>query len=51
MVSARSLLEVSPDSINTADTLSQTPLHVAAANGNAQVCSLLLENKAEVDYR
>ncbi|XP_020899126.1 transient receptor potential cation channel subfamily A member 1 isoform X2 [Exaiptasia diaphana] len=51
VVSTRSLLEVSPESLNCADTLSQTPLHVAAANGQAEVCRLLLENKAEVDYR
>ncbi|KXJ15102.1 Transient receptor potential cation channel subfamily A member 1 [Exaiptasia diaphana] len=50
VVSTRSLLEVSPESLNCADTLSQTPLHVAAANGQAEVCRLLLENKAEVDY-
>eukprot|EP00397_Hematodinium_sp_SG-2012_P000013 GEMP01000013.1.p1 GENE.GEMP01000013.1~~GEMP01000013.1.p1 ORF type:complete len:4104 (+),score=709.09 GEMP01000013.1:293-12604(+) len=34
--------------INKPDAASWTPLHVAADNGNALICSLLIQNKADV---
>jgi ankyrin repeat protein len=51
VVSNRSVLEAAPETINQPDTRSQTPLHLAAANGRSDACRLLLERKADIDYR
>jgi ankyrin len=44
----RELLKADPNAINSKNGEGMTPLHVAAAIGNADIAQLLLDNKADI---
>jgi len=51
LVSVKSLLKDKPDLVSSKDSKGNTPLHVAAENGNNEVAELLLTKGADVNAR